>query len=633
MSSSIGTQNSSRRLLQYRELAAVLLQVLVVVLVFKKLVFHPGQYLLVDYYDGLKSYFSIEAFLRQPLADGMLVRGHNYPFGEYMYYTDSTPLLVQSLHLLVRAFPALAPYGLYFYDLFIIGGLIFSTWLLHRIIRPMGLPGWLAVIVSVALPWLCPQAIRMQVGHMSLSYAPAMLFTFWVMQQLYLTWMAGQQSGRKWFIWLFIGIFIASYLHFYYLGVLGVLCGFFFLFWVIREYQAGRPWLRLAQYAITSLVAALVTTAGLLMFLDPRYNERPVGSGGYDWIYWKFQFGSLFRGYEYNKIRFPFEQLEDVPYESSSYLTAFVLYGLLVVAVLSLMKRQPRIQFLEKPIGQFLWLFFLASLPLVSISLGEEYLLGNDKYMLHNYSNPFLWLHRFTERVTQFRALGRFIWPFWWAMLLGFSWYVAHWWRHRVLRWFLLALVLLLILDTRDALHFYSSKIQRPNVLTAAGPTTQTRQFLSWIEAEQYQALLPFPLYHSGSEGTPYYNVDGDDAHSTLTYQLSMITNLPMMSHKATRSVSRDAQLIVTVVQPGGPDPELMTKLDERPILVYLDSSYYNGQNNYYRDQLKDRPEMLALFERTGDFIREQHMKRIRHKGTQSLYEWYPKGPKPQSSN
>jgi len=34
---------------------------------------------------------------------------------------------------------------------------------------------------------------------------------------------------------------------------------------------------------------------------------------------------------------------------------------------------------------------------------------------------------------------------------------------------------------------------------------------------------------------------------------------------------------------------------------------------------------MLSLFNRTPDFIREQHMRRLVHQGRYSIYEWQPK--------
>lgn len=618
--------SSSNRFTPYLTPAAVLVQLLLILYTFSKLIFHPGEYLIVNHYDGIKTYFSVESFLRQPLSDGLLVRGHNYPFGEYLFYTDGTPLVIIPLHLLIRAVPALQPYGLYLYDLFMLGGLAVSTWLVCLILRPLSLPAWLAFLLSIVLPWLSPQTYRFVVGHASLAYAPASLFSFWALQQLYLARSAGR-PGRKWFVVLAIGIVAASYIHLYFLALLGALSGFFFLFWIGQEILAHRPWRRLAIYASLTLLTALVTTTGILMLLDPRYHERSTGSGGYDYIDWKFQFSALFKGYIYNTVRFPLERTDGIPYESVAYLTAFVLYALLVMAILALLRRLPKVSFSETPGSQFLLLFLLASVPLVLISLGEVIVLDNGAYILHNYINPFFWLHKLTERVTQFRALGRFIWPFWWALALAVSWCVARWRQRPVLRWLLAALALLLLVDLRDAVRFYRDT-QVDNLLTARQPTQHMTQFLAWLDPKPYQAILPFPLYHVGSEGgTPSYTVDPDDPHCNRTYQLSCLTNLPLMSHKAARTPPEQGRLIMTITQPGGPDPALLARLDARPILVYLDSAYYDGQSNYYRDGLKDRPEVLALFNRAAAFIQEQHMTRIRHEGSMSLYEWYPKGP------
>ena len=77
--------------------------------------------------------------------------------------------------------------------------------------------------------------------------------------------------------------------------------------------------------------------------------------------------------------------------------------------------------------------------------------------------------------------------------------------------------------------------------------------------------------------------------------------------------------------RPGGPSAALLARLDRRPILVFLDTAYYDGRNNFYREQLTRFPEVLALFERTPSFIREQHMRRLHHQGSWSLYEWQPK--------
>ena len=610
---------------------ALAIQLLVLGATYFNLLFHPGQYLIVDHYDGIKSYFSVASFLRQPLGDGMLLHGHNYPFGEYMYFTDSTPLLIAPLHWLVQTVPALAPYGVYLYDVFILSSLVVSTGLLVLILRRLELPAWLALLLAVALPWLGPQTIRLNVGHLSLAYTPATLFIIWGLQRLYAAWQAGEPLARH-FALLLLGIVVASWLHFYYLVLLGGAVAFFVAVLLIESWRKHRPWRELAIGCGATLLAALGLTWGLLQLLDPLNSERSVLANGYDWVEWKFQFGSLFAGYIYNKLRFPFERTALVPYESASYLTSFVLFGLLIVAVLVLFRRLPKAARFPwtatEGTARFVKYLLLGSLPMAFIALGEKIELDGGAYVIHNYLNVFMWLHKLTERITQFRVLGRFIWPFWWAIVLVFSWYVARWRHIAGLRWALVGLCGLLVLDTANATHFYHTQTQRLNLLSWPAATEPVTRLLGWTDKGRYQALLPLPYYHVGTEleDAGSLTVDPDDPHCSVTYQLSMVSGLPLMSHKGARAITSQAEQLYSIFSPGGPDPQLLARMDQRPVLVFLDSAYYDGRNNYYRDGLRDRPRMRAAFERAPAFIREQRMRRIKHQGSWSLYEWYPKG-------
>src|SRR5205823_5602847 len=117
--------------------------------------------MIVDGYDCSKSYYALATFLRQPLREGLLGHGQNYPFGEYIFFTDIAPLVSVPLHVLVQAVPALAPYGLYLFDVFTLSGLVLSTLLLLSILRRLAVPAWLAFVLSVVLPWLGPQTFRL----------------------------------------------------------------------------------------------------------------------------------------------------------------------------------------------------------------------------------------------------------------------------------------------------------------------------------------------------------------------------------------------------------------------------------------------------------------------------------------
>ncbi|MGI4874528.1 MAG: hypothetical protein ACRYFX_25505 [Janthinobacterium lividum] len=618
---------------------AGLLAALVLGLTYYQLLLHPGQFIIVNHYDGAKSYYSLATYLRQPLSQGLLEHGQNYPYGEYIFFTDIAPLLSVPLHGLVQAVPALGPYGLYLYDVFWLLGLVVGSLLLLSILRRLAVPVWLAVLLSVTLPWLGPQTFRLIVGHLSLSYAPAVLLPLWLLQGLYRAGQRGQATGR-WWLGLGASLLGAAWLHFYYLGIVGGWLAFFFLGWGWQQWRAGRAWRPLAVRAVALLGTAVVGSYGLLQALDPRRHERTSGSGGYDWIEWKFQFGMLFHGHSFYKIRFPFERTGEIPYESTAYLGAFCLYGLLAVALLALVgwqraRRGPAGPALLPTLPAsatdenraFLSLLLLSSIPLALAALGESIDLDNGGYVIHNYLNPFLWVHKLTDRITQFRALGRFIWPFWWAVLLYFAWYAGQAWqqaRPLGLRALWVALAALSVVDMLNVTHYYTAS-QKANFL-APPQLDEAQAQLGWLDPGRYQALLTLPFYHSGSEGTePNLNIDPDDSYCNRSYQLGLLTGLPTLNHKATRTPAYQAHDLVTMTQPGGPSPALLALLDKRPILVYLDSAYYDGRNNYYRDGFKDRPEVLALFNRTPDFIREQHMRRLHHEGSVSIYEWQPK--------
>ena len=623
-------------------LAAAGAQLLALLLTYDRLLRHPGQYLLAPHYDGAKSYYSLATLLQQPLSQQLLEHGQNYPFGEYLFYTDVAPLLAVPLHALVQLVPALAPYGLYLFNVFFLLGLVGSAALLASILRRLGVPLWLALGLSVALPWLNPQTFRLYVGHLALTYGPGLLLPLWLLQGLYLAQRAGRPTGGHWAA-LGTATALLAWVHFYYLGVVGGWLAFFLLAWVGQLRQAGQPWRPVAAAGTGLLLGVAAGTFGLLQLLDARRAERPIASHGYGLLEWKLQLGTLFQGYDFYKIRFPLERTGAIPYESTAYLGAFVLYGLLAVATLGLLQRYRRRTHPAAPLlptlpgpaddaRSFVGLLLLASLPLLLAALGENMELDGGQYVVHNYLNPFFWVHKLTDRITQFRALGRFVWPFWWALALGVAWYVGLAWRQATRRWqqaLWLGIGALAAVDALHAARYYHETTQLDNPFSAAA-LAPARQQLGWsVVPGRYQALLVLPYYHSGTEATepPLFNVEPDEPLCTRSYQLALAAGLPMFNHKATRSISADARTLVGMFGPGGPAPSLLQRFDQRPVLVYLDTLYFNGQNSYYRDQLRDRPEVLELINRAPAFVREQHMKPLYREGTVSLYEWQPHRP------
>lgn len=111
---------------------------------FGQLFTEPGQHLFMTSFEGMKNYFTFQSYLQQPFEKGLSWFGNmNYPFGDYIFYTDNTPLLAVGVKLFSHYVYDLTPYGLDVYHALLISGVLVSTALLvallHRLLRAWGL--------------------------------------------------------------------------------------------------------------------------------------------------------------------------------------------------------------------------------------------------------------------------------------------------------------------------------------------------------------------------------------------------------------------------------------------------------------------------------------------------------------
>ena len=72
---------------------SLIVQCLLIFAVFHHIILEGEQYLFSNHHDGLKNYFTYYTYLLQAKHDNPFIySGMNYPFGDYIFYTDNTPL-------------------------------------------------------------------------------------------------------------------------------------------------------------------------------------------------------------------------------------------------------------------------------------------------------------------------------------------------------------------------------------------------------------------------------------------------------------------------------------------------------------------------------------------------------------
>ncbi len=603
----------------------LIVQCLLLLEAFQPLLLQPGRYLFSSTYDGAKNYYTFQAYVQQPWENGLRWFGMmNYPYGDYIFYTDNTPLLAVLVRLWSHYIFDLRPYALDVYHLLLLSGFLLSTLFLTLILRRFTRYWGLVTIFSVALPWINPQVSRLLVGHLNLSYSWVLLFGIWGLLQVYERFEAGRPIGR-WVFGLVLGGTLIGFLHLYYLPLMAVLTGGFFAWWLLPKNRwLSNPLLAVAGGLIT--LAPMVLCVAIIRLVDGYYKLRSTGAAGFNYDPWKLQVSALFRSPEYNGVNFWLEFANQPAYESVAYLGAFALFGLTFLLGWWLWQPAASKVFWNSwktaRAWPFLQLLLGAALISLLISVGTTYTLDEGKYTIHNYLNLFFWGQMVTDAVTQFRVLARFSWVFFWAVNLlavfGFDfWLSTSKWAGR---WLVgSALVALVLLDTRDAVEHYKTLL--PNVLTNTNFTPEINRLLYSVDPEKYQAILPIPYFHVGTEDLDI-TLDDYDMLSRYAYQIGLRTNLPMLASKMSRTPPEHLVELRSLFSPAGPTPALRAALQKsgKPLLVLFDKSFYDGTNPVIEQQTK--PKVREILDAGADFPERQHLTLLSEAGSLRLYRW-----------
>jgi hypothetical protein len=605
---------------------AVVWQLALLLRTFGVLLTEPNQHLFCAQADGAKNYFTFQAYLQQPFERGLLWFGQmNYPFGDYIFYTDNSPLLAVGVKLFSRYVYDLTPRGLDVYNGLLVGMILLSTVLLVSLLRRL-LHSWVLVLaLSVLLPWLSPQLVRLSIGHFNLSLSWVPLLGIWGLLRLYEHGETGRRLGPTVPV-VVTGLTLAAFLHLYYLPIVALCTGSFLALWLLSSGRWRQGRLVLAGGAITLL--PLLLSFAVLRSLDGYYPERRQlpKQASYDAPPLKLAPSALVHPYSYNRQHFVLEADGPLADESAGYLGLLALWGGLLAAGAAVLRpawgRRWWRQWRPTLPARFGLLLLAASTTGLLAALGTRIALSADgTVFVNNCLSVFYYLDRLVPHATHFRAVARFSWPFFWAFNLVVIIGLDYWLQtgRSWLRWVAVPLLVLLAwLDTRDALRHYRHAYV-PDVLTNPRFQPEISQLLRQVRPQDYQAILPIPYFHVGSEDMSR-TIDDADAVSRRAYHLALQTGLPLLASKMSRTPPEHARQLLSLLQPGGPVPELRARLGRRPVLVLYDDAFYRGDTTLAARQ--PGPEPRRIVREGAAFIARHRLPLLAQVGTLRLYRW-----------
>ncbi len=555
----------------------------------------PEDFMFYDEYDGLKNYFTLCSYVLGPTTDpAFFITGMNYPYGESIIYTDNTPLIAIFIKYCSWASTPQEVIGLF--NMIIIGLLFCGHFVCYRLSRVLGIIPWLSVLTALVIPVMVPMTLKLS-GHYNLALPITILLP--ILFTLNIT--AFHKSGdhrRSWLnvLYLVTTAIALFFVHVYLFAMAMIFCsiylGYFCLLEVLR-YRSVAYGAKLLVAVITPVIAVVAA----LYLMDPWLSERPKGHNGYGIADYVVKISDMFTNIDALSIQ---GLGGTVPWaaEDYSYFGGVFPFAMLIV-IASLIFGFRRIKNAVKGNVRFQALFIIL-LVCFFISLGTNIKTHEDTSGFTNVFNVFSLLTMVSDTFMNFRCVNRFIWLSWILFHLLFIRYVcSSLFRDLFNRFYyvIIAIVAMLyVVDASQLYQYHSIDFQRNNKFSDSSLGIWSNEY-----GEGHQSILPIPYFCVGSESEFKYTMDANNGWGTVSMQIALESDLPMMSGLLSRTPIRVTKNLQSIFN-STPLDDLLGQMNEEPVLIIKDL-------NFFYPPIAE-PKMQLLRDQTLLFI-EDNMHRI----------------------
>ncbi|HEU4719259.1 MAG TPA: hypothetical protein VFU15_15550 [Bacteroidia bacterium] len=506
----------------------------------------------------------------------------NYPYGESIFYTGALPFINNFAKLFGHGAGGFAVWLINVVSLFSVpAGAVF----IYAIFRHLRVTWFYGALCSVGIAFLSPQIIRLT-GQYSLSWVFLVPGLFYLLLRFY-----DYPSLKKSFAIAFL-TFLAITTHIYFfLFFVGIGLVYWFVLFITRDRGFGRIVFALKHGSIQFILPLLIFQF-IVMYSD-TVTDRSQVPWGY-LVYFSDLYGVFYpflSPYERLVHSFVSPDVNHLEWEGISYVGAAAIIGMVMVALVQLfMLFRHRFRFrISERKGIFfrvLWwtkeifrllldrlrllvsvtdnkvlnIFFWTSVLLLYISFALPFRDQHEDWLL--YLGP----------VRQFRSIGRLAWVFYYALNI-----VVVYRLHKVFMQRKAGKIIFTALI--PGLMFYDgyyNNYRNFDLMNSRIPelednanTLPQDQWLTKIKTQDYQAILPLPFFHNGSENIAIFPPDG--AIVKETFVLSLKTGLPVMAVQSGRvSLGQTMKVVALEYDPVKEIPVLDDLRDKRPLLVIV---------------------------------------------------------------
>lgn len=543
-------------------LIAIVFYTFIVSAVFFKIIQHPNQFLVTSG-DGMKNYYTFMYHVKYD-SSFMTFEGMNYPFGENIVFTDNQPIVANSIKLLSKIIPGITCHLSSIHNLILLFGLVLGGIGIFLCLRRLHVGFYFALICGAGLMLLNPQINRIS-AHFSMFYP--------VLPWMFLLWFDFYQNKNKLKISFIIAglITFSGLIHMYYFitGAFFVILGFFAYFLI--NFKAFKiienSKLLLIQVAIPFI---------LLTLCSSHFNnasDRPNDPWGF-FTYHSYWEGLLF---SYKLPLFDFVnnniiKVREIDGEGKNYIGLFgVLVIIYAIYFLFTNYKNSLTELKSGKLNVFLIIIFISS---ALISFGYPFTISGLEWLL-DYTGPF----------KQFRSIGRVGWISFYAInFIAIPWLYqklktnAH---HVVLGYALPCVLLIEGFLFAKKVPLYQSPLED----YYCNDTNNIP-----IDFSKYQATLPDPYFHIGSECFSWWDQAENVNHA---FKIGYKYHLPTMGVNMSRTSFAQSKMLNDLVLQPYMVPELIRVLkqkSDKPLLVVESKQHINDNRARLRHWTKDAP-------------------------------------------
>ncbi|MBK7869698.1 MAG: hypothetical protein IPJ74_02945 [Saprospiraceae bacterium] len=530
----------------------IFLSILLVYLRFKPYVDQPNSSFFDLYGDGFKNYATTLYHIKFD-STYMQYEGMNYPYGEHVLFTDCQPILANSLKFISQNVVDVSDYTVAIVNLTMLFSFVLCSIFLYLIFNRLKLPIWYNILVSLGLTFLAPQLYRV-IGHYGLAHSfvvPAILY-----------FLMRFEEKRSWTLSAVTAVFIilTAQLHFYFFAISAVLITAYFFFYWLRNFSGQLTGKLALHYGIQVLTPLIFLQ--LWSHWGDTVRDRPTLPMGF------LDFRAFAEGI-FTGSKIPFWQwidrtivdIRDLNMENEAFVgTVSTIFALALIVRWCIRRfKKPFLPYVE---SDFLRNLFPAVFVILLFSLGLPFTLPGMSGLL-DHMGPF----------RQFRGLGRFAWAFYfgWNIIVWYSLYQLAANAKKI--WIKgLILVPALSLLAYESFHFakasYFSPWKDERLIKSRFETSENYWFKN-IDIDRYQAVLPIPYYHIGSENFEFGPLGDQLRFSLIPGWHFGIPNLGVFLSR--NSYSQTLEHLPLALYPYRPVDLLSRLPNQKPLLVVID--------------------------------------------------------------